>query len=214
MASHPPIPISELADHTERLKANDNLKFSQEYEVGMLIICHGKSPTWGNLSGFVPRCSCLSAICHFSISVAFALTSHFDLSTSQEMNCVFIAFAVVLLSTQMWEENLNCKLKDGLLTARWLSSSRFYALVDTEKIEIKKHPQRANQVIQGTSVLCTQRKILISFLLLAAQLIWSNNSINCVSELSVHADQQKCFKNMLAVLVTRAGITMSSAETC
>ncbi|XP_037530274.1 protein tyrosine phosphatase receptor type Db [Nematolebias whitei] len=32
MASHPPIPISELADHTERLKANDNLKFSQEYE--------------------------------------------------------------------------------------------------------------------------------------------------------------------------------------
>ncbi|XP_066844469.1 receptor-type tyrosine-protein phosphatase delta isoform X3 [Anser cygnoides] len=33
MASHPPIPILELADHIERLKANDNLKFSQEYEV-------------------------------------------------------------------------------------------------------------------------------------------------------------------------------------
>ncbi|KAK4815999.1 hypothetical protein QYF61_010867, partial [Mycteria americana] len=32
MASHPPIPILELADHIERLKANDNLKFSQEYE--------------------------------------------------------------------------------------------------------------------------------------------------------------------------------------
>ncbi|XP_035282760.1 receptor-type tyrosine-protein phosphatase delta isoform X10 [Anguilla anguilla] len=32
MASHPPIPIMELADHLERLKANDNLKFSQEYE--------------------------------------------------------------------------------------------------------------------------------------------------------------------------------------
>nr|XP_042706397.1 receptor-type tyrosine-protein phosphatase delta isoform X37 [Chrysemys picta bellii] len=32
MASHPPIPIMELADHIERLKANDNLKFSQEYE--------------------------------------------------------------------------------------------------------------------------------------------------------------------------------------
>uniref|UniRef100_A0A8B9E8R8 Receptor-type tyrosine-protein phosphatase S n=1 Tax=Anser cygnoides TaxID=8845 RepID=A0A8B9E8R8_ANSCY len=30
---HPPIPILELADHIERLKANDNLKFSQEYEV-------------------------------------------------------------------------------------------------------------------------------------------------------------------------------------
>ncbi|NWU07282.1 PTPRD phosphatase, partial [Cephalopterus ornatus] len=33
MANHPPIPILELADHIERLKANDNLKFSQEYEV-------------------------------------------------------------------------------------------------------------------------------------------------------------------------------------
>lgn len=33
MASHPPIPIMDLADHLERLKANDNLKFSQEYEV-------------------------------------------------------------------------------------------------------------------------------------------------------------------------------------
>lgn len=33
MASHPPIPVMELADHIERLKANDNLKFSQEYEV-------------------------------------------------------------------------------------------------------------------------------------------------------------------------------------
>lgn len=42
MASHPPVPISELADHIERLKANDNLKFSQEYEVGVLIICPGK----------------------------------------------------------------------------------------------------------------------------------------------------------------------------
>lgn len=43
MASHPPVPISELADHIERLKANDNLKFSQEYEVGLLIICSRKS---------------------------------------------------------------------------------------------------------------------------------------------------------------------------
>ncbi|GAA6065094.1 receptor-type tyrosine-protein phosphatase delta-like isoform X1 [Tachysurus ichikawai] len=36
MANHPPIPIMELADHLERLKANDNLKFSQEYEVAFL----------------------------------------------------------------------------------------------------------------------------------------------------------------------------------
>lgn len=33
MVSHPPIPVSMLAQHIEMLKANDNLKFSQEYEV-------------------------------------------------------------------------------------------------------------------------------------------------------------------------------------
>ncbi|XP_047223787.1 receptor-type tyrosine-protein phosphatase S-like isoform X5 [Girardinichthys multiradiatus] len=32
MMSHPPIPISELAEHIELLKANDNLRLSQEYE--------------------------------------------------------------------------------------------------------------------------------------------------------------------------------------
>lgn len=37
MASHPPIPVTELADHLERLKANDNLKFSQEYEVSRKV---------------------------------------------------------------------------------------------------------------------------------------------------------------------------------
>lgn len=35
MMNHPPIPISELAEHTELLKANDNLKLSQEYEVSV-----------------------------------------------------------------------------------------------------------------------------------------------------------------------------------
>ncbi|CAG02291.1 unnamed protein product, partial [Tetraodon nigroviridis] len=42
MASHPPIPVTELADHLERLKANDNLKFSQEYE----SIDPGQQFTW------------------------------------------------------------------------------------------------------------------------------------------------------------------------
>ncbi|XP_063702711.1 tyrosine-protein phosphatase Lar isoform X2 [Culicoides brevitarsis] len=42
MISHPPIPISELANHIERLKANDNLKFSQEYE----SIEPGQQFTW------------------------------------------------------------------------------------------------------------------------------------------------------------------------
>ncbi|XP_029310604.1 receptor-type tyrosine-protein phosphatase delta isoform X26 [Cottoperca gobio] len=42
MASHPQIPIMDLADHLERLKANDNLKFSQEYE----SIDPGQQFTW------------------------------------------------------------------------------------------------------------------------------------------------------------------------
>nr|NVI75641.1 Leukocyte-antigen-related-like protein [Cucujiformia] len=42
MISHPPIPISELSAHIERLKANDNLKFSQEYE----SIEPGQQFTW------------------------------------------------------------------------------------------------------------------------------------------------------------------------
>ncbi|XP_062888252.1 receptor-type tyrosine-protein phosphatase S-like isoform X8 [Mobula hypostoma] len=42
MMSHPPIPITELADHTDHLKANDNLKFSQEYE----SIDPGQQFTW------------------------------------------------------------------------------------------------------------------------------------------------------------------------
>ncbi|XP_035493688.1 protein tyrosine phosphatase receptor type Db isoform X23 [Scophthalmus maximus] len=44
MASHPPVPISEMADHIERLKANDNLKFSQEYE----SVDPGQQFTWEN----------------------------------------------------------------------------------------------------------------------------------------------------------------------
>ncbi|XP_058274942.1 receptor-type tyrosine-protein phosphatase S isoform X4 [Hemibagrus wyckioides] len=42
MMSHPPIPISELAEQTELLKANDNLRLSQEYE----SIDPGQQFTW------------------------------------------------------------------------------------------------------------------------------------------------------------------------
>lgn len=42
MLSHPPIPISELSNHIERLKANDNCKISQEYE----SIEPGQQFTW------------------------------------------------------------------------------------------------------------------------------------------------------------------------
>ncbi|XP_061775721.1 receptor-type tyrosine-protein phosphatase S-like isoform X12 [Nerophis ophidion] len=42
MMSHPPIPISELAEHIELLKANDNLRLSQEYE----SVDPGQQFTW------------------------------------------------------------------------------------------------------------------------------------------------------------------------
>ncbi|XP_035107012.2 receptor-type tyrosine-protein phosphatase F isoform X32 [Callithrix jacchus] len=44
MRDHPPIPITDLADNIERLKANDSLKFSQEYE----SIDPGQQFTWEN----------------------------------------------------------------------------------------------------------------------------------------------------------------------
>ncbi|XP_078264467.1 protein tyrosine phosphatase receptor type Fa isoform X17 [Rhinoraja longicauda] len=44
MRDHPPIPVTDLADNIERLKANDNLKFSQEYE----SIDPGQQFTWEN----------------------------------------------------------------------------------------------------------------------------------------------------------------------
>ncbi|KAF7254415.1 Receptor-type tyrosine-protein phosphatase F, partial [Varanus komodoensis] len=37
MRDHPPIPVTDLADNIDRLKANDGLKFSQEYEVSSLM---------------------------------------------------------------------------------------------------------------------------------------------------------------------------------
>uniref|UniRef100_A0A8D8LSC0 protein-tyrosine-phosphatase n=1 Tax=Cacopsylla melanoneura TaxID=428564 RepID=A0A8D8LSC0_9HEMI len=46
MVSHPPIPISRLAQHIDNLKANDNLKFSQEYE----SIEPGQQFTWDHSS--------------------------------------------------------------------------------------------------------------------------------------------------------------------
>lgn len=55
MASHPPVPISELADHSERLKANDNLKFSQEYEVGVLLVFSWKASHSGKLLWFLTQ---------------------------------------------------------------------------------------------------------------------------------------------------------------
>ena len=44
MRDHPPIPVTELANHIEMLKDSDNLKFSQEYE----SIDPGQQFTWEN----------------------------------------------------------------------------------------------------------------------------------------------------------------------
>ncbi|XP_019357004.1 PREDICTED: receptor-type tyrosine-protein phosphatase F isoform X7 [Gavialis gangeticus] len=44
MRDHPPIPVTDLADNIDRLKANDGLKFSQEYE----SIDPGQQFTWEN----------------------------------------------------------------------------------------------------------------------------------------------------------------------
>ncbi|XP_029132354.1 receptor-type tyrosine-protein phosphatase F isoform X11 [Labrus bergylta] len=44
MREHPPIPVVDLSDHIERLKANDGLRFSQEYE----SIDPGQQFTWEN----------------------------------------------------------------------------------------------------------------------------------------------------------------------
>ncbi|XP_052602826.1 receptor-type tyrosine-protein phosphatase S isoform X12 [Peromyscus californicus insignis] len=53
MLSHPPIPIADMAEHTERLKANDSLKLSQEYE----SIDPGQQFTWehSNLEANKPK---------------------------------------------------------------------------------------------------------------------------------------------------------------
>ena len=42
MMSHPPITVADLSDHIDRLKAQDGLKFSQEYE----SIEPGQQFTW------------------------------------------------------------------------------------------------------------------------------------------------------------------------
>uniref|UniRef100_A0A131YFQ3 protein-tyrosine-phosphatase n=1 Tax=Rhipicephalus appendiculatus TaxID=34631 RepID=A0A131YFQ3_RHIAP len=53
MVGHPPIPVSQLATHIETLKANDNLRFSQEYE----SIDPGQQFTWehSNLESNKPK---------------------------------------------------------------------------------------------------------------------------------------------------------------
>ncbi|XP_052047780.1 receptor-type tyrosine-protein phosphatase S isoform X8 [Apodemus sylvaticus] len=53
MLSHPPIPISDMAEHMDRLKANDSLQLSQEYE----SIDPGQQFTWehSNLEANKPK---------------------------------------------------------------------------------------------------------------------------------------------------------------
>lgn len=56
MREHPPIAVCDLADHIERLKANDALRFSQEYEVTLAAVLHvfhwGRAEAAGNEVSF------------------------------------------------------------------------------------------------------------------------------------------------------------------
>lgn len=51
MVSHPPVPVDYLAQHIELLKANDNFKFSQEYE----SIEPGQQFTWDHSNADVNK---------------------------------------------------------------------------------------------------------------------------------------------------------------
>uniref|UniRef100_A0A8C1FC88 protein-tyrosine-phosphatase n=1 Tax=Cyprinus carpio carpio TaxID=630221 RepID=A0A8C1FC88_CYPCA len=72
MMSHPPIPISELHEHTERLKANDNLHLSQEYE----SIDPGQQFTWehSNLEVNKPKNRYANVIAYEHTRVILPLT--------------------------------------------------------------------------------------------------------------------------------------------
>uniref|UniRef100_A0A8C2GHQ8 protein-tyrosine-phosphatase n=1 Tax=Cyprinus carpio TaxID=7962 RepID=A0A8C2GHQ8_CYPCA len=69
---HPPIPISELHEHTERLKANDNLHLSQEYE----SIDPGQQFTWehSNLEVNKPKNRYANVIAYEHTRVILPLT--------------------------------------------------------------------------------------------------------------------------------------------
>ncbi|KAF4117940.1 hypothetical protein G5714_002493 [Onychostoma macrolepis] len=72
MMSHPPISMSELPEHTERLKANDNLHLSQEYE----SIDPGQQFTWehSNLEVNKPKNRYANVIAYDHTRVILATT--------------------------------------------------------------------------------------------------------------------------------------------
>lgn len=57
MVGHPPIPVGQLVAHVDALKANDNLRFSQEYEVGTLVCSFAFFPD-ALFPGVVPDSVC------------------------------------------------------------------------------------------------------------------------------------------------------------
>lgn len=91
--NHPPIPISELAEHTELLKANDNLKLSQEYEVSGV---RGERLT----SGLLGDDSCLIVLSSEGNGFLGNCRPVWPLavdSTGAIMECQFLAFALTSL---------------------------------------------------------------------------------------------------------------------
>uniref|UniRef100_A0A4W5QHM3 protein-tyrosine-phosphatase n=1 Tax=Hucho hucho TaxID=62062 RepID=A0A4W5QHM3_9TELE len=99
MMNHPPIPIAELAEHTELLKANDNLKLSQEYEVSGLG-SGGKGrlvKEWGSLCSRILCDFVLCSVCVFCICVLM----HAGLRFLCECICVNECHSLPLLC--VWE---------------------------------------------------------------------------------------------------------------
>ncbi|KAA8582453.1 hypothetical protein FQN60_006124, partial [Etheostoma spectabile] len=107
MASHPPIPIMDLADHQERLKANDNLKFSQEYE----SIDPGQQFTWehSNLEVNKPKNRYANVIAYDHSRVLLSAIDGMPPTNTFSPNCCINSTASTIGSFRRRERNHTVK---------------------------------------------------------------------------------------------------------
>ncbi|PIK36504.1 putative receptor-type tyrosine-protein phosphatase delta isoform X4, partial [Apostichopus japonicus] len=115
MMSHPPIPITELSDHIERLKGNDNFLFSQEYE----SIEPGQQFTWehSNLETNKPKNRYANVIAYDHSRVILASVE--DIPESDYINanyCDGYRKQNAYIATQDPARNFGRLLEDGLGT--------------------------------------------------------------------------------------------------
>jgi len=179
MVSHPPVAISELTDHTERLKANDNLKFSQEYEVGMTIICPWKVFTPGkfiwfrwNRTHIYRWLYWLYVLSSASISMASAMRwasrcprVTFRLFFLERYEIQHTLLSLSLLSCRYLHKYKREELKlqaQSLLTARWLSSPVFSTISRRARSNGDRNKESASE--RPSALLQKRRDFLISFL--------------------------------------------------